>query len=214
MVRPAFGFLALALAIAHPRYVTALPGLVTVPLLGNPSQTHSFTAVQLGVDSQSGYTTYGIEAGVVEGGPSGNTTLPYTATLVVGSDRAAITASFAGTFAGTGDRVAVMQDEECDLTSQSAICKEPLFGTTITVPYRHCFRGSSMSCRPVSQAPHPPHPIRRRDQQHLSTACWLALCSWHLVWFEILGGSSLSGIWHSAKPCCLAALWIFATNYD
>ncbi|KAF8142435.1 hypothetical protein K438DRAFT_1784759 [Mycena galopus ATCC 62051] len=139
MVRPAFGFLALALAIAHPRYVTALPGLVTVPLLGNPSQTHSFTAVQLGVDSQSGYTTYGIEDAVMEGGPSGYTTLPYTATLIVGSDRAAITASFTGTFAGTGDHVAVMQDEECDLTSHSAICKEPLFGTTITVPLSSLF---------------------------------------------------------------------------
>jgi len=135
MVRPAFRFLALALAIAHPRYVTALPGLVTVPALGDASHTDALTAVQLGVDSQLGYTTYGVEVAVVQEGPSGNVTVPFTATVVVGSDYAAITDSFAD----TKDHVTVMQGEACDLTSQSAICKEPLFDTTITAPLSSLF---------------------------------------------------------------------------
>ncbi|KAJ7626729.1 hypothetical protein B0H17DRAFT_1110602 [Mycena rosella] len=71
MGRPAFGFL-VALAIAHLRLITAVPAVVTLPALGpasNPSKT--YTAVELGVDSSLGYTTYDIQGALLS-------TIPFT----------------------------------------------------------------------------------------------------------------------------------------
>ncbi|KAF7346685.1 hypothetical protein MSAN_01806300 [Mycena sanguinolenta] len=129
MVRPSFGLLALALAIGHPRHVTAVPALVTLPVLpfGDPSGS-PLTAVELGVDSQSGYTTYGIEEAILQVGPSKTVTVPFTATVVAGSDHVAITASFSTTSFG------IELGGECDLSSRDAICRAPLFLTTETVP--------------------------------------------------------------------------------
>ncbi|KAF7346687.1 hypothetical protein MSAN_01806500 [Mycena sanguinolenta] len=128
MVRPGFGLLALALAIAHPRHIAAIPALVTLPVLpfGDPSGS-PLTAIEFGVDSQSGYTTYGVEEFVLEEGPSTTVTFPFTATVVAGSDHVAITASFSATNLG------VVQGSECDLSSRSAICREPQLFTTETV---------------------------------------------------------------------------------
>ncbi|KAJ6573209.1 hypothetical protein DFH09DRAFT_1079361 [Mycena vulgaris] len=115
MGRPAFGFLALALAIAHLRHVTAILALVTLPAFGGPSTT--VTAVELGVDSKLGYTTYRVQAALSEEGPTQThptpITIPFTASVSAKDLRYKL-----------GD--------ECDLKSRSAVCVE--HGMAQTVP--------------------------------------------------------------------------------
>ncbi|KAJ6600558.1 hypothetical protein DFH09DRAFT_1128474 [Mycena vulgaris] len=125
MARPAFAFLVLALTIAHLPPVTAIPALVTLPAFGDPSTT--FTAVELGVDSELGYTTYGVQGAFSEDGPTLSlTTIPFTATVVAGSNHIALTAS------ATGVDIGYEEGDECDLQSRSAVCVE--YGVAHTVP--------------------------------------------------------------------------------
>ncbi|KAJ6462190.1 hypothetical protein C8R45DRAFT_1027547 [Mycena sanguinolenta] len=122
MVRPGFRLLGLALAIGH---VTAIPALVTLPAFGDPSDpSATVTAIQLGVDSQSGYTTYGVEEHIEQLGPSTTVTLPYTATVVAGSDHVAFASE---SVSGVGYFLA----QECDLNSRNAICSGPQLTTTV-----------------------------------------------------------------------------------